>query len=296
MVESLLRVVIEVFIHQHSVKVIMTTHSPTTVALAPEEALYVMRRVGTPRLLKASRDEALSSLTVGLPTLSVRVENRRQVFVESEYDQACYQKLFELLRPTLSSPFSLTFLPASKGKGGNSTAVTGLVAELRGAGNDMVWGLVDRDNRSSAPDHVVYNPSRYAIENLLLDPLGVGVYLMRNCRFSSETFGLEPSIRHFELDQTHAQQLVDGLLNRVTVEDDDTTPTPVSYAGGFTVNIPRYWLNTQGHFLEDRLTEAFPELKADGKHLKLRVVTDAYRDVPAFIPSEAEQLLRQLLA
>lgn len=297
MVESLLRVVREVFVNQHNVKVIMTTHSPSTVALAPEESLYVMRRASAPRLKKATRDEALMSLTVGLPTLSVRVENRRQVFVESEYDQGCYQKLFEILRPGLDSAFSLTFMPASKGRGGNSNAVVTLVAELRAAGNDMVWGLVDRDERQDAPEYIVYNARRYSIENLLLDPLGLGVYLMRNHRLASEQIGLVQGLRHFELDQEHAQTLVDYVVARVRApENDDGRQEGVEYLGGFTANVPAWWLNGQGHQLEDRIKEAFPALRSDDKALKMRVVSDAYRDLPRFIPTEARTVLRQLVS
>lgn len=296
MVESLLRVVEQIFVKQHGVKVIMTTHSPSTVALAPEEALYVMRRGPSPRLLKATRDEALTSLTVGLPTLSVRVENRRQVFVESEYDQGCYQKLFELLRPSLSSPFSLSFMAASKGRGGNSRAVIEVVANLRNAGNNQVWGLVDRDQRMSAPEYIVYSSSRYAMENLFLDPLGLAVFLMRNHNRDAEEFGLTRGLRHFDLREAHAQQLINAVVTRVNRGDDDLTPVPVSYIGGFSANVPRYWLNVQGHSLEDRVTTAFQSLKGDGKALTLRVISDAYRDVPDFIPTDASLLLEQLLA
>jgi ABC-type branched-subunit amino acid transport system ATPase component len=101
MVQSLLRVLDDIFSQRYGVKVMLTTHAPTTVALAPEESLYTIRRVGSPRLQPASRDEALSSLLVGLPTLSVRNENRRQVFVESEHDEACYQELVSCASPNI---------------------------------------------------------------------------------------------------------------------------------------------------------------------------------------------------
>ena len=88
MVRSLLQVIGDIFCERNGVKAIMTTHNASTVALAPEEALYTIRRTARSRLRRASsRDEALTGLTVGLPTLSVRVENRRQVFVESKEDE-----------------------------------------------------------------------------------------------------------------------------------------------------------------------------------------------------------------
>ncbi len=106
LVQSLLRVVDEIFNQRYGVKVIMTTHSPSTVALAPERAIYRMRRAGDPRLRHISRDAAISDLAVGLPSLSVRNEHRRQVFVESEVDEACYQAMFRILRQSLRTELS----------------------------------------------------------------------------------------------------------------------------------------------------------------------------------------------
>lgn len=91
MIRSLLRVIEDIFVQRHGMKVMLATHSPTTVALAPEAALYTISRTGSPRLKRASRDEALRTLMVGLPTLSIRDENRIPVFVESEDDESCYQ-------------------------------------------------------------------------------------------------------------------------------------------------------------------------------------------------------------
>src|SRR5690242_1820462 len=87
MIQSLLRVLDHIFCQRYGVKVMLVTHAPTTVALAPEESIYTMRRKGAPRVRSVSRDEALSSLLVGVPRLSIRNEHRRQVFVESENDE-----------------------------------------------------------------------------------------------------------------------------------------------------------------------------------------------------------------
>ncbi|MDQ6948924.1 MAG: ATP-binding protein [Actinomycetota bacterium] len=146
MVQSLLSVTNNIFSKRYGVRVILTTHSPSTVALAPEESLYIMRRSGTPRLRRASRDDALKSLTVGIPTLSVRIENRRQVFVESEYDEVCYHEYYRLLKHLIASEFSLQFIASGRGGQGNAQAVKHLVSSLRAAGNDTVLGIVDRDS------------------------------------------------------------------------------------------------------------------------------------------------------
>lgn len=68
MMKNMLTVIQNVFL-QRGVKVILVTHSPTTIALSPEESIYVMNRSGSNRIEKKSRSEALSILTEGFATL-----------------------------------------------------------------------------------------------------------------------------------------------------------------------------------------------------------------------------------
>jgi AAA15 family ATPase/GTPase len=105
MTQSLLRTIQDVLINRHGIKVILTTHSPSTVALAPETSLYAMSKTESKtelrRLQKTTKDKALTILTTGVPTLSIDYENRRQVFVESQYDAQFYEKIYEKLRDKL---------------------------------------------------------------------------------------------------------------------------------------------------------------------------------------------------
>ena len=68
MMKNMLNVIEHVFL-QHGVKVILVTHSPTTLALAPEESIYIMNRSGLNRIEKKSKAEALSILTQGFATI-----------------------------------------------------------------------------------------------------------------------------------------------------------------------------------------------------------------------------------
>lgn len=68
MMKNMLAVIHNVFLRR-GVKVILVTHSPTTIALCPEESVYVMNRSGLSRIEKKSRGEALSILTEGFATL-----------------------------------------------------------------------------------------------------------------------------------------------------------------------------------------------------------------------------------
>lgn len=68
MVRNLLDAIQNIFIGRGT-KVLLVTHSPTTVALAPEESVYVMNKTGPNRIEKISRNSAVNILTEGFATL-----------------------------------------------------------------------------------------------------------------------------------------------------------------------------------------------------------------------------------
>ncbi len=70
MTQQLLNVIDKVFISRYGMKVILVTHSPSTIALAPEEAVYVMHNDDHNIIQKNSREDALAILTEGFATLS----------------------------------------------------------------------------------------------------------------------------------------------------------------------------------------------------------------------------------
>ena len=83
------------------VNVIITTHSPTTVALADEDNLFEMNREKKiPE--KVTKEHALSILCEGIPSLRVSIDKQRVIFVESNYDADNYGKLFELVKKYIS--------------------------------------------------------------------------------------------------------------------------------------------------------------------------------------------------
>lgn len=68
MMQNMLNVIQRVFVPQ-GVKVILVTHSATTIALAPENSIRVMNPSGLNRIEEYSQKEALSILTQGYATL-----------------------------------------------------------------------------------------------------------------------------------------------------------------------------------------------------------------------------------
>lgn len=68
MMKNMLDVIQKIFVKE-GVKVILVSHSPTTIALAPEESIYVMNKSGRNRIEKKSKQDALAILTQGFATL-----------------------------------------------------------------------------------------------------------------------------------------------------------------------------------------------------------------------------------
>ena len=74
MCQFMLRVVQNIFVIEKGIKVIMTTHSPTTVALAPDNSLYKMdRRSGS--IIKTNKNHAIHLLSDGIFTFKEGVES-----------------------------------------------------------------------------------------------------------------------------------------------------------------------------------------------------------------------------
>ena len=68
MIKNLLNVIQEVLLKQGT-KVILSSHSPTTISLAPEESIFVVNKHGENRIEKRDRKDALEILTEGFMTI-----------------------------------------------------------------------------------------------------------------------------------------------------------------------------------------------------------------------------------
>lgn len=297
MVRSMLSLIQDVLVSRLDIRVIMTTHSPTTVALSPEGSLFIMERAGEVRLTRASRDGALRRLLVGVPTLSVSAENRRVILVESPNDARWYTSIYAILRAPLNSDRSLEFVAA----GGPSLpdgcdAVVGLVEKLRANGNLAVWGLVDRDRRQVEPDAWVhFNASGYSIENIVLDPLSIGLLLLADNE--AEVSSTVAGSRFVNFDRADAQTLADTVMRRVLVNEEREQRRAVAYREGLELDHALSWFDIRGHDLHDRILTAFPNLNRYAARDRLidHVVSRVWVQYPGFIPQSIETTMRRLL-
>ncbi|WP_448002686.1 AAA family ATPase [Agromyces bauzanensis] len=300
MVRSMLSLVQEEIVGRLGVPVILTTHSPTTVALCPEEAVFLMTRDGSPRLQKVGRDSALSTLTIGVPTLSVRAEHRRVVIVESPNDERIYTSIWSLVANQLSSERSLQFMAAGSTELANGcAAVEGLVAGLRRNGNLQVWGIVDRDVQIQRRfEHVVFDPTRYTLENVVLDPLSVALLLLHDGRLAlPEHLADITYVQFAQSPAEYSQVLTEVISDSIRDDGDETGTTRVRYSGGFEGDVATFLLETPGHRLQSRYVASHPALNAHAGQGRLldKVVSTVWRDHPGVVPQSTVDLFIELL-
>lgn len=297
----LVEVLREIVVGQAGVRVIMSTHSPSTLAICPEEAVFEMKReIGRPQ--KISLQKGVQLLTVGIPHLRISTEPRRQIFVESKYDVCFFNRLFDMLHRCEQFNYEPVFLqPHSKSS--NCTGVQQIVSKLAAAGNDLVRGIVDRDagNKVEAPLFILGNGGRYAIENYILDPLFIALALIKFGRKRFSDFGVMTKHRYTEavdLTQEEAQYLANSVLSTAGALSEDTVES--SLLNGWTVVRPRDFLDMKGHDWEDLIMKKLPELNAltrgrtEEDKLK-RPVLGVVEDFPDFLPVEVRSTLEKLL-
>ena len=291
----LVEVVIETIVERAGVKVVMTTHSPATVAMAPDNSIYeVTRDTKTPMMVSNAR--AVAILTEGIGFLRVSYEKRRQIFVESKYDVIYFEKLFDALCRRRGYSYQPIFMEPHSGSS-NCTDVIKIVDRLRLAGSDSVWGIVDYDGVNMTRDNllVLGENKRYAIENYILDPLYVTFALIRERKFSFGDFGVTSRVTYPEascLTESECQTLVDNFLVRVGFALEDLVP--VVLENEYIINYPKLCLMYQGHEYEKLIKDKFKELnvisKGNGDSALKLGVSEVIAEFPQFLPKEVGDL------
>lgn len=295
----LIETVIETIVERAGVKVVMTTHSPATVAMAPDNCVFeVSRDTKIPTMLSNSR--AVSILTQGIGFLRVSYEKRRQIFVESKFDVIYFEKLFDALMRKHKYSYHPIFMEPHSGTS-NCTDVIAIVQKLRVAGNDLVWGVVDYDGVNGSKDAILVlgEKKRYAIENYLLDPLYVVLSLIRYGRATYVDFGVSTQITYPEaanLTESECQTLIDSFISKVGFALVGLVP--VHLENGYQLNYPKSLLMHQGHNYEIKIQECFPELRSISKGqgdsaLKLGLA-EVIAEFPQFLPIEIGELFASM--
>jgi energy-coupling factor transporter ATP-binding protein EcfA2 len=267
MARHFINVVKEVLVDRYKVRVILSTHSPSTVALAPDGSIFEMSK-NSPRIIPSkSKAATIGLLTAGLVIVT---PSTRFVFVEDEDDTLFFSSIRDVLtdygpskdpRCLKPSP-SIVFLPASIGKGplktsGGKTVVVKWIEKFDQPPLDQLFrGIIDRDiNNSSTPRILVLG--RYSIENYLLDPFVIFALLLEQGTAPvipgvSVSTGDEHLVR--SLSKTQLQAILEGIRRIVEPTLQNLLPTEtalqsVMFTNGVAIEYPVWMLNRRGHDL-----------------------------------------------
>jgi ABC-type Mn2+/Zn2+ transport system ATPase subunit len=221
MSQQFLNVIKNVLVDKFGVQVIMTTHSPSTVILAPEESIYEMLRVD-PRIQKSSsKNHSVSLLTAGLVYVG---EGTKYFLVEDQDDVKFYSYIYNQLTLSghLNADIPLVFVPAStKDKSGGKDVVQNWVNKLQNSGLvNVLQGLIDADSGNTISAGV-YKIDRYSIENYLADPILVYAALIdkeKNPPIEGVNLAIGEEYKLKSLPIETLQKIVDALMLLVEPE------------------------------------------------------------------------------
>lgn len=258
MSQQLLDVLKNVFVENYGIRVILTTHSPSTVALTPEECLFEMD-ISSPRIRRArSKNDAISRLTSGLVFVG---EGTRYFLVEDHDDANFYSFIHTHLAAEayFSSDIPLVFIPASTHHAsGGKSVVQGWVSKLKSSGlESLIHGIIDRDSGNESSPGVFPIP-RYSIENYLADPLLVYATLLdqeKQPTVESLTLGLGEEYKLRILKSGELQAIADVILDLVEghlssnfadIDQTELERIPLSYVTGQKISVPKWILHRRG--------------------------------------------------
>lgn len=259
MSQQFLNVIKNVLVDKFGVRVIMTTHSPSTVILAPNDSIYEMSRV-EPRIKKSpSKNHSVSLLTAGLVYVG---EGTKYFLVEDNDDASFYSFAYNQLTTEnqIDANIPLVFIPAStKEKSGGKDVVQNWVNKLQESGLvNIVQGLIDADS-GNVVSNGVFKIDRYSIENYLADPILVYAALIDKEKNPSIP-GLKLSVgEEYKLKSLPADTLqivadsivsiVEPELIKYFTDFDPTTETErieVKFVNGTVLMYPKWLLNRRG--------------------------------------------------
>lgn len=284
-------------VDEAGVKVVITTHSPTTVAMAEEEWIYEMdKEEKIPK--KVTKQNALSILTADIPSLKVSIDKRRIVFVESDYDAENYEKIFELLNSDLNLDIQPTFFAPHNRSGSNCSDVKELMAKLNGTNG--VYGVVDYDGGNNVSSEKVKvmgegGECRYTIENYIFDPIFVGLAILRDSLAPNA-----PQIDYVHFDELGSivqQRLIDWVMNELGFNNGSRLNYETISGEIFEINSD--WVEFKGHDLEDKIVNKWPAFnrlkRGNGDNaLKAVLLNTVIRNYSQYLSVDFKRLFESL--
>ncbi len=302
-IKQFIDVVEKKLVNEYKVRVIITTHSPTTVAMSPKYSLY---EIGTsPTSIKKImiKEEGIGILTEGLLVVK---SNSKFVLVEDKNDSLFYKSIFAILTELerVKPSIPIIFIPASNKSAnisGGCTVVRKWVEKFVSEGMDDIFqGLMDYDNGTNTKEDVdetqnLHVVSRYSLENYILDPILVfSSCLHENIVLKIDGIDLKQRDEHklSKLPKRKLQKIADHIFLEIEpllehLTDDEKQQEDISFINRKKLKYPKWFLNRKGHTL-------FSKFK-----LKYRAAVNYDKLINAlnrqqFIPKDLENTIKKL--
>lgn len=261
--KKLIETLKDVIADKVGVRVVMTTHSPSTAALCPNNCLFEMNKnKKIPEMI--STNSAIENLTDGIPYFKISLDNRLQIFVESKFDAIYFEQLFYIVKRIKDIDYLPIFLEPHSGTS-NCTDVEFIVSRLCEAGNDLVRGIVDWDGKKTKqhPVYVLGCGRRYAIENYILDPFYVAISLIRENKLSFNYFSIQGMETYVDINKITKDE-IQIITNKILTDTGIRLENQIacSLLNGWQVLLPDYFLKMRGHDWEELLKKTFNQLNA----------------------------------
>ncbi|MBY7732236.1 AAA family ATPase [Vibrio splendidus] len=299
MSKLMLEIIEEEIVKQHGVPVLLSTHSPTTIACAPANALYKIS-VENKIPVQCNLQDSMKILTYGIPNLRVSTEQRRQVFVEHTYDVDYYEALFDIASRKEVFIVTPQFLPPHTLNGSNCEAVLEITRKLRDMGNTQVYGLIDWDLKNLPEQQVIVlgQGNRYAIENYVFEPHFLGLYLIHKKFVTPQDLGLADCnsyldvIKRIDSDAGALQTIVNQIQDKLSLGDEDPIFLKSKLLDGSEIEVRKEIFEMKGHTLEDLIKESWPILRSVRSNnggdsaLKKDVIITVINDFPGLLSKD----------
>jgi predicted ATPase len=305
MTKDIVRIIKNVLVAEKGIKVILTTHSPATVAFSSEGSLFRLDK--QPRaLIPCTRDQAVQFLTSGYISVT---DGSRFVITESQQDRLVYNSIFRKLveRNKLPESPNLIFIQASDKKdktGGGRQQVRNWSDKLPAAGLNQIFGLIDRDNNNVA-SATVKVIRRHSLENYLLDPIVLYAVLMhRGEHVKFFDAGLKDG-NYFELrsaDQPTLQRIADAVCTYIAAHQpaikNASGVFEITYISGKAIFAPAWLRECRGHDLETAVRDAFRAKIGNAFVITQNDCADLIdmlsERLPEFVPTDLVEVFRDL--
>ena len=303
MVKRYADAIVQGFVRDRGIACIVTTHSPSTVALFPEECIFEISDRGSV-IRKVSKRSAISNLTSGLSTLSIDVSGRRHAFVESDTDVSLFEKIQDILVGRLGRNFQLSFLSTGIRNRKNTEENTGsaivckVVSHLQDLSHSNLFGIIDWDNKNKSDKRLrVLAPNKfYAIENILLNPFLLGLLILRERPNGVTLKGAYIFSEVSGWSATTRQALADTIQKRI-FPDQEINVTTI-FVDTSCIQLSRQFCEINGHILLNLICDNFVEIQdiiKNSRQILLQVICDKVLiDYPGLCPIEFQNIFAEI--